>query len=47
MATKRKQIKLHEGDGSTFDTEVIFNRILVLIDTMGFNLRELFDYELS
>ena len=47
MATKRKQIKLQEGGGATFDTEVIFNRTLGLIDTMDFNLRELFDYELS
>ena len=47
MATKRKQLQLQEGVEPTFDTEVIFIRTLGLMDTMDFNLRELFDYELS
>ena len=47
MATKRKQTTLREQSGSTFDTEVIFTRTIGLMDTEDFNLRELFDYELS
>lgn len=47
MATKRKKIKLQEDGEATFDTEVIFNRTLGILNTMDFNLRELFHYELS
>ena len=47
MATKRKQIKLHEDDVPTFDTELIFTRTLGFMDREDFNMKELFDYELS
>lgn len=47
MATKRKKTTLHGRSDPTFDTEVIFTRTIGLMDTEDFNLRELFDYELS
>ena len=47
MATKRKRLQLQEGVQPAFDTEVIFIRTMGLMNTMDFDLRELFDYELS
>lgn len=46
-ATKRKQIKLHEGVDPVFDIELIFTNTLGLMDKEDFNLKKLFDYELS
>ena len=40
-------LQLQEGVQPAFDTEVIFIRTLGLMNTMDFDLRELFDYELS
>lgn len=47
MATKRKRLQLQEGVEPAFDTEVIFIRTLGLMNTMDFNLKDLFDFELS
>ena len=47
MATKRRRLQLRDGVEPVFDTELIFARTMGLMSTMDFNLRELFEYELS
>ena len=47
MTTRRTPVKLHDGAEPTFDTELIFNRTVDLINSIDVDQKVLFDHDLA